>query len=199
VLEPTPAAVLFPGHGSQRPATRELVAAFRPDLTQQVGQIVLSGSVDALAEAEAAAAEGLRTVELDVAGAFRSPQTQDAFCESRAEMEFREPRVPVVSCPTALPFVDPREELTAALVRPIRRRETTTALAGRRVQAFVDAGPGRAVAKLAPRHVPGAGPPFSTCRLETNVPLPGTLAILSRGAGVGSPLDAGPRAEDDRS
>jgi malonyl CoA-acyl carrier protein transacylase len=277
VLEPTHTAVLFPGQGSQQPAMRELVAAVRPDLMQQVsalvgedpfakvdestrfaqpaifcaslagwerarglidpvafaghslgeltalvaagalderdglrlvvlrgllmsisgeqagggtmlvllgatpaqaasiaarhdvsvandnapGQIVLSGSADALAASGAAAlAEGLRTVELDVAGAFHAPQMQDAvtpFRDALAEVEFREPAIPVVSCATALAFVDPREELAAALVRPVRWRETMSALASSGVQAFLDAGPGRVLAKLAPRCVPAAG------------------------------------------
>jgi [acyl-carrier-protein] S-malonyltransferase len=277
VLEPTPTAVLFPGQGSQQPAMRELVAAVRPDLIDQVtplvgtdpfdhvdastrfaqpaifcaslagwerardrvdpvafaghslgeltalvaagalderdalrlvtlrgllmsisgeqagggtmlvllgaspsqaqaiaarhdvsvandnapGQVVLSGSPDALDAARVdAASEGLRAVELDVAGAFHSPQMQDAvipFREALAEVEFREPAVPVISCATALPFVDPREELAAALVRPVRWRDTMNALHEAGVEAFVDAGPGRVLAKLAPRCVPGAG------------------------------------------
>jgi [acyl-carrier-protein] S-malonyltransferase len=125
------------------------------------GQVVLSGAPDALDAAHAdAASVGLRTVELDVAGAFHSPQMQDAvipFREALAEIEFREPSVPVISCATALPFVDPREELAAALVRPVRWRETMSALAAEGVQTFVDAGPGRVLAKLAARCVPGAG------------------------------------------
>jgi malonyl CoA-acyl carrier protein transacylase len=85
---------------------------------------------------------------------------QDAvipFREALAEIEFREPDVPVISCATAQPFVDPRAELAAALVRPVRWRETMTALAADGVQNYVDAGPGRVLAKLAPRCVPDAG------------------------------------------
>jgi malonyl CoA-acyl carrier protein transacylase len=125
------------------------------------GQVVLSGSPAALAAARGdAGREGLRTTALDVAGAFHSPQMQDAvipFREALAEMQFGEPSVPVFSCATGQPFVDPREELAAALVRPVRWRETMTALAEHGVQSFVDAGPGRVLAKLAPRCVPGAG------------------------------------------
>ena len=125
------------------------------------GQVVLSGSPAALAVAAAdAGLEGLRTIKLGVAGAFHSPQMQDAvipFRDALAETEFRKPTVPVISCATAAAFVDPREELAAALVRPVRWRETMSALAADGVQAFVDAGPGRVLAKLAPRCVPGAG------------------------------------------
>ncbi|MEA2220307.1 MAG: hypothetical protein QOJ35_2933 [Solirubrobacteraceae bacterium] len=277
MLQPTPTAVLFPGQGSQQPAMRDLVAAVRPDLVEQVtplvgedpfdavdrstrfaqpaifcaslagwervrdhvdpvafaghslgeltalvaagalderdglrlvvlrgllmsisgeqagggtmlavlgasptqasaiaarhdvslandnapGQVVLSGAPDALAAVRVdAAADGLRTIDLDVAGAFHSPQMQDAvipFREALAEIEFREPDVPVISCATAQPFVDPRAELAAALVRPVRWRATMTALAADGVQNYVDAGPGRVLAKLAPRCVPDAG------------------------------------------
>lgn len=125
------------------------------------GQVVLSGSAQALDAAAAdAAGEGLRTAQLDVAGAFHSPQMQDTvmpFREALAEVDFSPTAVPVFSCASGLPFVDPREELAAALVRPVRWRDTMTAVARSGVQAFVDAGPGRVLAKLAPRCVPGAG------------------------------------------
>jgi [acyl-carrier-protein] S-malonyltransferase len=125
------------------------------------GQVVLSGARDGLAAArDDAAGAGLRTIELDVTGAFHSPQMQDAvipFREALAEVEFHAPAAPVISCATALPFVDPCQELAAALVRPVRWRETMAALAADGMLAFVDAGPGRVLAKLAPRCVPGAG------------------------------------------
>jgi len=125
------------------------------------GQVVLSGAPGALAAAAAdAASEGLRTVALDVAGAFHTPQMQAAaipFGEALAETDFRKPAVPVFSSSTAAPFVDPRAELAAALVRPVRWRETMAALAAGGVQNFVDAGPGRVLCKLAPCCVPGAG------------------------------------------
>ena len=125
------------------------------------GELVLSGARDALAAAAAdAARDGLRTARLDVAGTFHSPQMQDAvepFREALAEVQFAVPAVPVLACATALAFVDPREELAAALVRPVRWRETMVALAANGVQAFVDAGPGRVLAGLAPRCAPGTG------------------------------------------
>jgi malonyl CoA-acyl carrier protein transacylase len=125
------------------------------------GQIVLSGAPDALgAVKDEAAREGLRTIDLDVAGAFHSPQMQEAvipFREALDEVEFRTPQIPVISCATAQPFVDPRAELAAALLRPVRWRETMGALAASGVKTFVDAGPGRVLAKLATRCVPDAG------------------------------------------
>ena len=121
---------------------------------------------------------------------------QDAvvpFREALAEIEFREPAVPVISCATALPFVDPREELAAALVRPVRWRETMTALAAGGVQAFVDAGPGRVLAKLAPRCVPGAG--AASLDMLIGAQRAAAWTLLTTGAGAVSPRGAGARAE----
>jgi [acyl-carrier-protein] S-malonyltransferase len=123
-------------------------------------QVVLSGAPDRLEAAGAAAkADGLRAMMLDVAGAFHSPQMAAAvepFAAALARTAFREPLVPVVSCATARPFEDPATELAQALVRPVRWRETMTALSEQGVTTFVDAGPGRVLTKLAPRCVAGA-------------------------------------------
>ena len=72
----------------------------------------------------------------------------------------------MVSCATAAPFKDPKNELAEALVRPVRWRDTMTALAGDGVQTFVDAGPGRVLAKLAPRCVAGAAAAPASSLLE---------------------------------
>jgi [acyl-carrier-protein] S-malonyltransferase len=124
------------------------------------GQVVLSGARDALQAVRGAAREdGLRALDLDVAGAFHSPQMAAAvepFREALAEVDFREPTVPVISCASTKPFGEPREELADALVNPVRWRETMATLADMGAQAFVDAGPGRVLAKLAPQCVPGA-------------------------------------------
>jgi [acyl-carrier-protein] S-malonyltransferase len=124
------------------------------------GQVVLSGAPDALKAArDDARASGLRAVALDVTGAFHSPQMQRAvipFREALADVEVRSPDIPVVSCATAKPFDDLRQELADALISPVRWRETMVALAAAGATTFVDAGPGAVLAKLAPRCVPGA-------------------------------------------
>jgi malonyl CoA-acyl carrier protein transacylase len=123
-------------------------------------QVVLSGARDALeAAGNDARSRGLRAKMLDVAGAFHSPQMAAAvepFAARLANTAFRAPSVTVVSCATAKPFVDPATELAQALVRPVRWRDTMAALADLGVTTFVDAGPGRVLAKLAPRCVAGA-------------------------------------------
>ena len=97
-----------------------------------VGQVVLSGDRDKLARAEEVALErGVRARPLDVAAAFHSPAMAPAVAPFRAALdavELREPRFPVYSCASAQPFTDIREELAQALIRPVRWRETFTAL-----------------------------------------------------------------------
>ncbi len=133
------------------------------------GQVVLSGAPGDLDTARAAAlADGLRAVPLDVAGAFHSPQMQAAVAPFRAalaEVEFSEPQIPVISCATGAPFADPASELADALVGPVRWRDTMTALDAFGARTFVDAGPGRVLAKLAPRCIKGA----SAATLDTLV------------------------------
>ncbi len=124
------------------------------------GQVVLSGAPDKLKAArDDARGSGLRAVALDVTGAFHSPQMQRAvvpFREALAEIDVRPPDIPVISCATAAPFADPREELAGALVSPVRWRETMVALGAAGANTFVDVGPGAVLAKLAPRCLPGA-------------------------------------------
>ncbi|HWC24983.1 MAG TPA: ACP S-malonyltransferase [Solirubrobacteraceae bacterium] len=134
------------------------------------GQVVLSGAPDALdAAREEASDEGLRAMPLGVAGAFHSPQMQDAvppFRAALAEVDFGEPQVPVVSCATAAPFRDPAAELAEALVSPVRWRDTMSALDALGVEAYVDAGPGRVLSKLAPRNIRGASAVTADTLLE---------------------------------
>ncbi|WCB96308.1 Polyketide biosynthesis malonyl CoA-acyl carrier protein transacylase BaeC [Baekduia alba] len=133
-------------------------------------QVVLSGARAALEGAgNDARAQGLRAMMLDVAGAFHSPQMADAvapFSAALAATEFRAPRVKVVSCATAAAFTDPRVELAKALTSPVRWRETMAALAADDIATFVDAGPGRVLAKLAPRTVANAAAASAASLLE---------------------------------
>jgi malonyl CoA-acyl carrier protein transacylase len=139
------------------------------------GQVVLSGAPEALdAARQDARGSGLRAVRLDVTGAFHSPQMQRAvapFREALAEVEVRRPDIPVISCATAEPFEDPREELARALVSPVRWRETMVALAAAGANTFVDAGPGAVLAKLAPRCVPAAAASSLDVLLATPQPV----------------------------
>jgi [acyl-carrier-protein] S-malonyltransferase len=133
-------------------------------------QVVLSGARQDLEGAgNDARAQGMRALMLDVAGAFHSPQMAGAvgpFRAALAQADFRAPDVPVLSCATVAPFTDAAGELADALVRPVRWRETMGALAARGIHTFVDAGPGRVLAKLAPRCVAGASAASAASLLE---------------------------------
>jgi [acyl-carrier-protein] S-malonyltransferase len=124
------------------------------------GQVVLSGTDEALTAAARAAREsGLRAMKLGVAGAFHSPAMASAVTEFEAalrEVEFRAPAVPVISGATATSMTDPRADLAAALTRPVRWREVMGVLDRMGAERFVDAGPGKVLAKLARRNVPDA-------------------------------------------
>jgi malonyl CoA-acyl carrier protein transacylase len=123
------------------------------------GQTVLAGPRDGLREAALIARErGVRSLALDVTGAFHSPYmaaAQEPFREALEKVTFTEPRVTVFSCLTAQPFTDPREELARALTSPVRWRETMVALAAHGATSFIDVGPDQVLAKLVARNVDG--------------------------------------------
>ena len=123
------------------------------------GQIVLAGDKDRFDRAEQVADElGKRTIRLPVAGAFHSPSMAPAvapFRQALDDKEFREPAFTVFSCAGAKPFEDPRDELARALIRPVRWRETFAALHEAGATNFIEVGPGKVLARLAKRIVPG--------------------------------------------
>lgn len=122
------------------------------------GQVVLSGRAGLLANAALAArAMKIRAIVLDVAGAFHSPDMASAcpqFERALARASVRSTAATVISGLTAEPFVDVRAQLAAALTRPVRWRETMTALHALGAQAFVDVGPDQVLAKLVRRNLP---------------------------------------------
>jgi [acyl-carrier-protein] S-malonyltransferase len=123
------------------------------------GQIVLAGDRGRFDRAEEVAGElGKRTIRLPVAGAFHSPSMAPAvapFRQALDEAEFHEPDFTVFSCATAKPFEDPRDELARALIRPVRWRETFAAMHEAGANTFIEVGPGKVLARLAKRIVPG--------------------------------------------
>lgn len=123
-------------------------------------QVVLSGAKGAFEGAgEAAREQGLRAVPLPVTGAFHSPAMAAARPELEAALaaiDFREPRVTVVSSITTAPFDDVRSRLADALTLPVRWRETLLALRAQGVERFVETGPGKVLTGLVKRTVPDA-------------------------------------------
>jgi malonyl CoA-acyl carrier protein transacylase len=133
------------------------------------GQVVLSGTREALARAEEDARDhGRRAIALNVAGAFHSPLMEPAvepFQKALAETKLGEPRFPVVSCATTEPFSDVRAELAAALTSPVRWRETMLALQDAGCTRYVEVGPGKVLARLGKR-ILSDGPKVETPSLE---------------------------------
>jgi [acyl-carrier-protein] S-malonyltransferase len=123
------------------------------------GQVVLSGSRDALARSEeVAAGKGLRVIRLEVAGAFHSPAMEPSVAPFRAaldEVELGEPQFTVFSGASAAPFTDVREELATALIRPVRWRETVIAMHEAGAPSFFEVGPGKVLARMGKRILKG--------------------------------------------
>jgi [acyl-carrier-protein] S-malonyltransferase len=115
-------------------------------------QLVLSGEVTALDEAERLLrAHKVRAKRLPVAGAFHSPLMEPAvepFRELAEHVEVRDPRVPVLSCVTAAPFQDVREQLVQAIVSPVRWTDVMSALRDLGATRYVETGPGRVLTNL---------------------------------------------------
>jgi len=137
------------------------------------GQVVLAGPVSRLRAAKARARElQVRAILLDVAGAFHSPAMAGAVEPFRAALdrvEFRPSTITVISGASAQPFADVRAELAAAIIRPVRWRETMLALARLGVTEFVDVGPGQVLARLVRRNLPDA------LQIEPGDPSPSSL------------------------
>jgi [acyl-carrier-protein] S-malonyltransferase len=125
------------------------------------GQLVLSGPVEAVAEAEEVAHDeaGARARRLDVTGAFHSPLMEPAAERLRAALEATpvgELRIPVYSNGTAAPFVDVRGELSENLLRGVRWRETLLAMRTAGIERFVELGPGTVLTSLVKRTLQAA-------------------------------------------
>lgn len=128
------------------------------------GQTVVGGTpagVDAATE-RAAGLGVKRVIPLNVGGAFHTPlmaEARDAFVPILAGVAFEVGSAPVVSNVDARPHPGDdgwRVQLADHLVRPVRWRETMEALVGLGADSFVEVGPGRVLAGLARRTVPGA-------------------------------------------
>jgi [acyl-carrier-protein] S-malonyltransferase len=115
-------------------------------------QLVLSGSLAALDQAEALLRDRkVRAKRLPVAGAFHSPLMEPAVEPFRAlaeQVDVREASVPVLSCVTAAPFRDVREQLVQAITSPVRWTDVMTALHDLGATRYVETGPGRVLTNL---------------------------------------------------
>lgn len=120
------------------------------------GQIVISGAVDAVAEAseKLKAAGAKRALILPVGGAFHSPLMQPAAEELAAgieSVEFKTPVCPVYQNVTALPTTDPAEikkNLLAQLTAPVRWTQSVMNMIDDGATSFTESGPGKVLQGL---------------------------------------------------
>ncbi|MGF1465375.1 MAG: SDR family NAD(P)-dependent oxidoreductase [Sandaracinaceae bacterium] len=160
--------------GSETPGAMIAVAAGRADIERWLAetaarvtlandnhprQVVLSGSLEGVAEAERSlGARGLATTRLPVATAFHSPLVEPAVEAFRRDLEgvaFQRPLVPVVRAATAAPYpadgTEARDALARQLAEPVRFVELVDALHAGGARTFVEVGPGRVLSGLVER------------------------------------------------
>jgi [acyl-carrier-protein] S-malonyltransferase len=123
------------------------------------GNIVISGTTEAVAEVERLAQEAgaMKVIRLNVAGAFHTDLMKPADEQLAAALEkvaLRSPRLPIWSNVDALPHQDP-DEIRKLLVRqvlsPVRWEETIRSLLASGIEKFYELGPGRVLAGLLKR------------------------------------------------
>jgi len=120
------------------------------------GQIVVSGAVQALAEANTLGkTKGARTmIPLKVSGAFHSPLMEPVIAEFKEtvwNVRFRPPSIPVISNVTAQPLTNVdsiRKELVKQLRNCIQWQRSVEYMMGGGVSAFYEVGPGRVLSGL---------------------------------------------------
>ena len=128
------------------------------------GQVVISGTRDALVVAETALrdAGAKRLIPLKVSGPFHSPHmasVSDRLHDAFGEASWHEPRVPLVSNVTAEPETDIARlrNLLAEQVRsPVEWVASVRRMADEGVDTFVECGPGSALLGMVRRIVPHA-------------------------------------------
>jgi [acyl-carrier-protein] S-malonyltransferase len=125
------------------------------------GQLVLSGAVEAIDQAEELARDetGARARRLQVSAAFHSPLMQPAaarLATALAQVEIGTPHFPVYANGTAAPFTDVRRELSENLLRAVRWRETMLALRAAGIERYVEHGPGAVLTGLVKRTLAAA-------------------------------------------
>jgi [acyl-carrier-protein] S-malonyltransferase len=123
------------------------------------GQIVISGSKEALARAmELAKARGdMRVIALQVSGAFHSTLMQptiEGMAEAISQINFRTPEIPIVANCTGQPVTTAegvKEELLHQLCNCVQWKPSVEYMVGEGVSTFVEIGPGQVLSGLIKR------------------------------------------------
>ncbi|MBO5581689.1 MAG: ACP S-malonyltransferase [Bacteroidales bacterium] len=126
------------------------------------GQVVISGEVEAIAEACAKMKEAgaKRALPLAVSGAFHSPLMEPArleLAEAIDKTPFKAPQCPVYQNVTALPSSDPatiKENLLKQLTSPVRWTQTVQNMVADGADHFLEIGPGTVLQGLVHRIAP---------------------------------------------
>jgi [acyl-carrier-protein] S-malonyltransferase len=123
------------------------------------GQIVISGSTEALAQAvKLAQAKGARRiVPLQVSGAFHSPLMQPAvegMSQVISKLAFRDPLIPIVANTTAQPITTAegiKAELLNQLCHCVQWQRSVEYMIEEGVSTFIEIGPGQVLTGLIKR------------------------------------------------
>ncbi len=123
------------------------------------GQTVLSGTTDAIEKAAKACkdAGAKRALPLPVAGAFHSPLMQPAADQMAlllADIELKEPSIPVLSNVTGAPHIDTnaiRANMVAQITGSVRWVDCMQYLVAQGVTEGIECGPGKVLAGLMKR------------------------------------------------
>ncbi|HUY56770.1 MAG TPA: ACP S-malonyltransferase [Candidatus Micrarchaeaceae archaeon] len=126
-------------------------------------QFILSGEADAVALAERLAnqAGARRVLVLEVPLAAHSPlmgRASAKLSEAVRALPIRAPKIPLIGNGTGLVISTVRSlraELSGHLLRPVHWARTMTSMQALKVGTVVELGPGRVLASLAAKHMPG--------------------------------------------
>ncbi|HON54790.1 MAG TPA: ACP S-malonyltransferase [Bacteroidales bacterium] len=126
------------------------------------GQLVISGSVDAVAKAcEALKAAGAkRALPLAVGGAFHSPLMEPArkeLAEAIAVTYFNKPACPIYQNVDAKPHTSPeeiKENLISQLTSPVRWRQSIENMWADGAREFIELGPGNVLQNMIKKILP---------------------------------------------
>jgi [acyl-carrier-protein] S-malonyltransferase len=126
------------------------------------GQVVISGTAEALAEARELAQErgARRVVTLDVCGPFHSSvmrRALRALGRIISSLCFHHPKVPIVANASARPLTRSqavKNELRIQLCHPVRWQESVSLMVDQGVDTFVELGPGKVLSGMIERTAP---------------------------------------------
>ena len=118
------------------------------------GQIACAGLASSMADfSQAVKAAGGRALPLKVRGGFHSPfmtEASEGFASVLAGFEIAEPKMPLYSNRTGLPYAEGsvREGLAAQIASPVRWEDTVRHMIGEGVELFIEIGPGTTLSGL---------------------------------------------------